>query len=70
MEGYFFKTDVRTVSHANAIAKLKSEANDEEIWIVMKINLPFQVEERFVSDGSITGYHLARVNYKLTMFLE
>ena len=36
----------------------------------MKINLPFQVEERFFSDGSITGYHLARVNNKLMMFLE
>ena len=36
----------------------------------MKINLSFQVEERFFSDGSITGYHLARVNNKLMMFLE
>ena len=67
---YFSKTDVRIVSHANAVAKLKLEANDEEIWTVMKINLPFQVEERFFSDGSITGYHLARVNDKLMMFLE
>ena len=67
---FFSKTDVRIVSHANAVAKLKSEANDEEIWTVMKINLPFQVEERFFSDGSITGYHLARVNDKLMMFLE
>ena len=54
----------------NRTSKLKLEANDEEIWTVMKINLPFQVEERFFSDGSITGYHLARVNNKLMMFLE
>ena len=67
---YFSKTDIRIVSHTNEVAKLKVEANDEEIWTVMKINLPFQVEERFFSDGSITGYHLARVNDKLMMFLE
>ena len=67
---FFSKTDVQIVSHANAVAKLKLEANDEEIWTVMKINLPFQVEERFFSDGSITGYHLARVNNKLMMCLE
>ena len=36
----------------------------------MRINLPFQVEEHFFSDGSITGYHLARLTDKLMMFLE
>ena len=36
----------------------------------MKINLPFQVEERFFSEGSITGCHLAKENDKLMMFLE
>ena len=36
----------------------------------MKINLPFQVEEWFYSDGAITGYHLARVNDILIMVLE
>ena len=61
---YFSKTDVWIVSHANAVAKLKLEANDEEIWTIMKINLPFQGEEWFFSDGDITGYHLARVNNK------
>ena len=37
---FFSKTDIQIVTHANAVAKLKSEANDKEIWTVMKINLP------------------------------
>ena len=35
-----------------------------------KKTLLSKVEERFFSDGSITGYHLARGNDKLMMFLE
>ena len=67
---FFSKTDIGIISHINAVAKLKLEANDKEVWTIMKINFPFQVEEQFFSDGSITGYHLARVNNKLMMFLE
>ena len=36
----------------------------------MKINLPYQSEEYFFCDGSITGYHMGKVYNKLRIFLE